>query len=231
MFKSLVIATSVALAGGCSSAQQSEEVDGESEIASVDQAIGEAACATATPNAAASVSFKNSEVDRDRRVVNGAYQSTAAGCADSDILGLQATSVRSGSLSVNLNVSFSRSGLTLAQQQAECAQTSFKISHFKNGKNAFTTVGAPGTGFAALQLVEAGVPVVSNGRCINGVSIGWSVPRPGSTSAPDESRTTPGGKQIIIRSGMPVAADKATFVVQARDRNGALSEFDFRVDP
>jgi hypothetical protein len=30
---------------------------------------------------------------------------------------------------------------------------------FKNAVNAFKTVGTPGAGFAALQLVEAGVPV------------------------------------------------------------------------
>jgi len=121
---------------------------------------------------------------------------------------------------------------TPAQQQAECAQTSFKISYFKNGQNAFKTVGTPGAGFAALQLVESGVPLVSNSRCLNGVTVSWSVPRAGTTPPPDESRTlSSSGKTIFIRSGVPLAADKGVFVVQARDRTGALSEYDFRVDP
>ncbi|HEU4581915.1 MAG TPA: hypothetical protein VFS67_26855 [Polyangiaceae bacterium] len=127
---------------------------------------------------------------------------------------------------------FSRAGLTPAQQQAECAQTSFEISYFKNGRNAFQTLGDPGPGFAALQPVENGVPLVSNSRCLNGVTVSWAVPRAGTVQPPDESRTSnASGKTIFIRSGVPLAADNAVFVIQARDRTGALTAYDFRVDP
>ena len=233
MFERSIVVSSIAiLASACSAAEQPEEADQESDISSVEQAIGEASCATATPNAAATVTLNRAEVDLPSQVVNGAYESTAAVCANSDVVGLKAATVRNGTLGVTLNVKFSRAGLTPAQQQAECAQTSFKISYFKNGQNAFKTVGTPGAGFAALQLVESGVPLVSNSRCLNGVTVSWSVPRAGTTPPPDESRTlSSSGKTIFIRSGVPLAADKGVFVVQARDRTGALSEYDFRVDP
>jgi hypothetical protein len=235
--ESFIIISAVALATGCSAAQQSEQVDDESSgdenvISSLEQAIGQAGCATATPNAAATLTFANSEAFLSRVVSGGAYQSTSAGCPNADILGLKATTVRGGTLTVGLSVKFSSPGLTLAQQKAECALTSFKISHFKNGVNRFTTVGTPGAGFAALQTVEAGVPIVNAGRCTNGVFVNWSVPRAGSPILPDESRTSSAsGKTIFIRSGMPVAADKGTFVIEAKDRTGALVGYDFRVDP
>lgn len=248
-----IVAGAVALAAGCSAAQEIGEAndkgdvpsfeDEEGDVSSLEndegdisflqQAIGEASCATATPNAAASVTFGGrGAVFGSRAVSGGAYLSTAAGCANSDILGIKATSVIGGSLALSVSLSFSRTGLTLAQQVAECALTSFKVSHFKNGVNRFQTVGTTGAGFAVLQTVESGIPVVRNSRCNNGINVNWSVPRAGSPVVPDGSRSSSvSGKTIFIRSGMPLAADKGTLVVQARDRTGALIGYDFRIDP